>query len=198
MVLRALDPNVMSFYNYMKCAKLINTIAHVNKDRAQGFRRRDQFEKFGAVSPTAYPHVASATHLGKQMGTAQSAFTTDRKTWKPSVNRDLVMLVIGNGIITSLTGKEHCCNLSVGVALNVWFTTNGMYAKNNTTYMWREQATIEWLRRMIYIVACRHSAKLCAYAARFPIATKWCCDQDVKVVLCETFAERTCDRCGSS
>jgi len=25
----------------------------------------------------------------------------------------------------------YCCNLSVGVALNVWFTTNGMCAKNN-------------------------------------------------------------------
>jgi len=25
-----------------------------------------------------------------------------------------------------------CCNLSVGVALNVWFTANGMCAKNNT------------------------------------------------------------------
>jgi len=24
-----------------------------------------------------------------------------------------------------------CCNLSVGVALNVWFTTNGMCAKKN-------------------------------------------------------------------
>jgi len=31
----------------------------------------------------------------------------------------------------------------------------------------------------------------------FPIATKWCCDQDVKVVLCETLTERTYDRCNS-
>ena len=32
------------------------------------------------------------------------------------------------------TTKEHCgcCNLSVGVALNVRFTTNGMFAKNNS------------------------------------------------------------------
>ena len=35
-----------------------------------------------------------------------------------------------------------CCNLSVGVALNVRFTTSGMCAKN-TIYMWREQAIIE-------------------------------------------------------
>ena len=27
-----------------------------------------------------------------------------------------------------------CCNLSGGVALNVWFTTNGMCAKNNDIY----------------------------------------------------------------
>jgi len=27
---------------------------------------------------------------------------------------------------------KKCCNLSGGVALNVWFTTNGMCAKNNT------------------------------------------------------------------
>ena len=28
--------------------------------------------------------------------------------------------------------RECCCNPSVGIALNVWFTTNGMCAKNNT------------------------------------------------------------------
>jgi len=54
----------------------------------------------------------------------------------------------------------------LGVALNVWFTTNGMCVKNNNIYMWREQAVIEKLRRMISIVACCHSAKLSAHAAR--------------------------------
>ena len=34
------------------------------------------------------------------------------------------------------------------------------------TYMWREQAIIEWSWHVNYIVACYHSAKLCAYAAR--------------------------------
>ena len=63
--------------------------------------------------------------------------------------------------------STNCCNLSVGVALNVWFTTNGMCAKNNThIYLWREQAIIEWLWHVISIVACRHSLKLCALAAR--------------------------------
>jgi len=31
----------------------------------------------------------------------------------------------------------------------------------------------------------------------FPIATKWCYDQDVKVVRNSAFTQRTCDRCGS-
>jgi len=33
--------------------------------------------------------------------------------------------------------------LPAGVALNVRFTINGMCAKNNTIYMWCEQAIIE-------------------------------------------------------
>jgi len=37
-----------------------------------------------------------------------------------------------------------CWNLSGGVVLNVWFTMNGMCAKKNNIYMWREQAVIEW------------------------------------------------------
>ena len=40
----------------------------------------------------------------------------------------------------------YCCNLSGGVALIVWFTTNRMCVKNKTIYMWREQAIIEWSR----------------------------------------------------
>jgi len=30
----------------------------------------------------------------------------------------------------------------------------------------------------------------------FLIATKWCCDQDVKIVPGAAFAKRTCNRCG--
>ena len=61
---------------------------------------------------------------------------------------------------------NYCCNLSGGVALIVWFTTNGMCAKNKNIYAWCEQAIIEWSRRVISIVACCHGAKLCAHAAR--------------------------------
>ena len=44
---------------------------------------------------------------------------------------------------------------------------------------------------MISIVACCHSVKLCAIVlSGFPIATRWCCDQDVKVVLGATFTKK--------
>ena len=61
-----------------------------------------------------------------------------------------------------------CCNLSAGVALNARFTTNGMCSKNNTPIhsRWREHPIIEWSRRVISIIACCHSTKLCAHAAQ--------------------------------
>ena len=61
--------------------------------------------------------------------------------------------------------RDCCCNLSADVALNAQFTMNRICTKNNTTYMWREQAIIEWSRCVISSVACCHSVKLCAHAA---------------------------------
>jgi len=100
-------------------------------------------------------------------------------------------LLVKNYQIKLLRKFWYCCNLSGGVALIVWFTTNGMCAKNNTIiYVARassskrdcdvvalpiltyEQLNFmtsvreERLRRMISVVACCHGAKLCAYAAR--------------------------------
>jgi len=39
-------------------------------------------------------------------------------------------------------------------------------ARRTKIYVWREQAIIEWSRRVISIVACCYGAKLCARAAR--------------------------------
>ena len=41
-----------------------------------------------------------------------------------------------------------------------------MREEQHHRYMWREQAIIEWSWHVNSIVACCHSAKLCAYAAR--------------------------------
>jgi len=62
--------------------------------------------------------------------------------------------------------NDYVATLSVDVALNVWFTRNGMCAKNNNIYTWHEQAMMERLGRIISVVACCHSANLCAHAAR--------------------------------
>ena len=84
-----------------------------------------------------------------------------------------------------------CCNLSGGVTSNVWFTTNGMCVKNNNIFMWRKQAITEWPQPVNSIVACCHGAKLCAHATRaYPIATKWCCDQDMELVPSSAFTQK--------
>ena len=94
-------------------------------------------------------------------------------------------------IFLSFIQSIPCCNLSGGVALIVWFTTNGMCVKNKTIiYVARASNSkrdcdvealliLTWerlnvktsvreerLQRMISIVACCRSAKLCAHAAR--------------------------------
>jgi len=77
-----------------------------------------------------------------------------------------------------------CCNLSVGVVLNVWFTMNRICRKNNTTYMWCEQAIVEYVNS---IVAYCHSVKLCtlatqAFQSQQPTVITHCflCDNPLK------------------
>ena len=69
--------------------------------------------------------------------------------------------------------RRYCCNFSGGVALIVWFTTNGMYVKNNTihTYMWREQAIIEWSWRELCCCLLPQSEALRICHLGFPMAT---------------------------
>jgi len=59
-----------------------------------------------------------------------------------------------------------CCNLSVGIALNKRFTTNGMCVKITPIHIWRKQAIIQWSWHVISIVVCCHIVKLCALAAQ--------------------------------
>ena len=89
-----------------------------------------------------------------------------------------------------------CCNLSGGVALIVCFTTNRMCVKNITIiYVARANNNKSdcdtW---SLLLLRCK-ALRTCRLG--FPIPTKWCCDQDVEVVLCEAFIKRTCDWCGS-
>jgi len=99
-----------------------------------------------------------------------------------------------------VTKKEvwNCCNLSGGVALIVWFTTNGMCVKNNTiVYVARTRNNNVISSGGLYCCLLPRCEALRTCRSGFPIATKWCCDQDVKVVWSSTFTQRKCDRCGS-
>jgi len=97
-----------------------------------------------------------------------------------------LLLTAGSAVDKKLE-ITSCCNFSVGVALNVWFTTSGMCAKNNTCdpYICGTNKQYKmWLQPINTIVACCHSQceALRTCCSGFPIVTKWCCDQDVKVM----------------
>jgi len=47
----------------------------------------------------------------------------------------------------------RCCNLSVDVALNARFSTNGMWRRTRPTYKWREQAITVIAARDLYLLA---------------------------------------------
>ena len=93
--------------------------------------------------------------------------------------------------VISLSPAQPCCkcyNLSVCVALNVWFTMNGMCMKNNThiyvarTSRTRISTTCDFYRCLLSWCAFFRTCH-----SDFPIATKFCCDQDVKMVPGATF-----------
>jgi len=83
----------------------------------------------------------------------------------------------GTGVIYT----AQCCNLSASVALNLWFTTNGMCAKNNNVYTWREQAIIEWLRpwSLLLFVATVWSF------AHMPLGLSDCNNRQFRTVKCK-------------
>ena len=85
---------------------------------------------------------------------------------------------------------SRCCNLSAGVALNPQLTTNGMCEEQHPDISGvNKQQKNDLASGELYCCLLPQSG--------FPIATKWCCEQDVKVVPGATFTKRTCDRCGS-
>jgi len=66
-----------------------------------------------------------------------------------------------------------CCNLSSGVALIVWFTTNGMCTKNKNKYAWREQAIIrEFATHYLYCCLLPRCKALRTCRSGFLIATE--------------------------
>ena len=66
-----------------------------------------------------------------------------------------------------LLHKRDCCSLSAGVApICMVHHERNVSRRTIPIYMWRTQAIAEWSWRVFSTVACCHSAKLCAKAAR--------------------------------
>ena len=82
----------------------------------------------------------------------------------------------------------------LSIVLNVRFTTNGMCMMNNNHVAqtsWNKMITTWDLH--CCLVQQWEALRICCSA--FLITTKWCFDQDVKVVPSATFTKRTCNRC---
>jgi len=69
-------------------------------------------------------------------------------------------------------GSVYCCNLSGGVALIVWFTTNGMCVKNNCIiYVARARNSKRDCEHDLYCCLLPRCEALCTCRSGFPIAT---------------------------
>jgi len=89
-------------------------------------------------------------------------------------------------------GWAKWCNLLLDLTNTYVFKNFGEYLSDCLPLvagLWRKQAITEWSRRLK--PQCEALRTCCS---GIPIATKWCCDQDVKVVLCEAITKRNCDR----
>ena len=75
---------------------------------------------------------------------------------------------------------------------------DGMCVKNNTImYVARTSNNRVISSGDLYCCLLPQCEALRTCRSGFPIATKRCCDQDVKVVRSAAFTQRTCDWCGS-
>ena len=81
-----------------------------------------------------------------------------------------------------------CCSLSVSIVLNVRFTTNGMCMMNPCGANKQNKMITTWDLHCC-LVQQLEALRTCCSA--FPITTKWCIDQDVKVLPGATFTKRT-------
>ena len=104
---------------------------------------------------------------------------------------------------SSITGCAATSRSVLRLMCDTHTQRTGCTWRTTPIYMWCKQAIIAWPWHVISIVTCCHSVKLCAFAAwafgyqhssapsyQYNVATKWCCDQDVKVVVSDGFMHR--------
>ena len=116
----------------------------------------------------------------------------DRRLFKSKFSQFAFYLSLSLSVISKSLAQLccKCCNYSISVVVNVRLATNGMYVKNNThinvSQISRNRMSTTFFIVPnffigIFIAPCCHSVKLCICCLGFPITTKWCFDQDVKV-----------------
>ena len=71
----------------------------------------------------------------------------------------------------------------------------GCARRTTPIYMWREQAIIEWTRRVNSIVACCHSVKLYALAARVFRSQQWLARAALLAGIAKTAPSKPCNQC---
>jgi len=101
-------------------------------------------------------------------------------------------------VISKSIAQPFCksCSFSLSIVLNARFPTNGMCMMNNT-HVAQISGNKMSKTRDLYCCLVPQCEALHTCCSAFPITTKWCFDQDVKVVPGTTFTKRTCNRCWS-
>jgi len=161
---------------------------------------RKKLNSYPSVRPhpqTAVPSVTSAFTGEQDSNTSQPGSNLNfNQHYYSTTHLPKKRLSVGKNknIICFNVCTVYCCNLSVDVALNVRFTMNGMCVKNNThMYVVRTSNNRVISLGDLYCCLLPQCEALRTCCSGFPIATKWCCDQDVKVVPSAAFTKRTWD-----
>jgi len=161
--------------------------------------------KFESTSSCTKFHVVSTTFFCYEMATdklencAQCCFNKfDCRLFISKFSEIAFYLSLSLSVISKNLTQPwcKCYSLSVRIVLNVRFTTNGMCMMNNThvARTSRNKMITTW---DLHCCLLQQWEALRTCCSAFPIATKWCFDQDVKVVPGATFTNRMCNRCGS-
>ena len=133
--------------------------------------------------------------LDKFENGAQCCFNKfDCRLFVSKFSQFALYLSLSHSVISKSLAQPFCkcCSLSVSIVLNVRFTTNGMCVMNNTRVARTSRNKINTTCDLYcYLVPQCEGLRTCCSA--FPITTKWCLDQHVKMVPGTTFTKRPCN-----
>ena len=171
------------------------------------------------MSSHAKFHVFSTTFFCFEMapnilenGTQCCFNKFDRRLFISKFSQFAFYLSLSHSVISKSLAQPFCkcCSLSVSIVLNVRFAMNGMCVMNSirVARTSRNKISTTWDLYCCLVPQCEGLRTCCSafpiafYSTveqtkiAFPITTKWCFDQDVKMVPGTNFTKRPCNRCG--